>query len=325
MTYDQAEKPTARLHLAGEADDDGKAGTCASCRRDYGEAAVLVDAGPRSTCPRCRCPGICNRDWRQASPTLARTPDATAGGKDLPPGLVPVQGQPVWCVSCSVRIARSLLSLPEAFAHLELDKLHGTQAGGEHVSGSKAPPSPSPKADVQDDVVRWLTSWEDAVRELRGDSTRPARLAHPRPQAPMASAARDCCPWPRERYVADRRMARAVQVTVERRETVTLTGVLRYLVAHLEWALAHEDIAVDLGREILREASTLRRLTRLDAQRVRKPVPCPRCQLKTLVHEGGDSYVGCQNPECGRLLSLDEYDEHAADHARDAKRVQVGA
>jgi hypothetical protein len=52
-----------------------------------------------------------------------------------------------------------------------------------------------------------------------------------------------------------------------------------------------------------------RRRTSTDTARVRKPAPCPGCDLLALTHAGGERYIACGG--CGRLLSFDEYDAWA--------------
>lgn len=207
------------------------------------------------------CPGSCNRSWRQAG---------------YPKAPEPSYGEPIWCPPCSAGIAAALMALLELYVRLELDRDHGTRGGSEHVGGSRAPASPSPAGDEQDDLVRWLCSWEDTIRDLRGLSDRPQRG----------------------------------------REERTLIGAHGFVLAHTPWALEQPDIAVDFGLEVIDTRRRLRTRTLSGAQRVRKRAPCPRCGLRTLVHEGGQTYVGCDNPACGRLLTLDEYDELAASVAR---------
>lgn len=241
------------------------------------------------------CPGICNREWRRA-------------GGIHQTEIQPTPGKPVWCPKCTQGIRHAVQHLVDGYAQLELDKLHGTNRGSEHVSGSKDAPSPSSAADLQDELVRRLTLWEDRIREARGLTTRPAR----KPVTP--SRRLDRCPWPRP--IAPRRRARSLALVQATQESTTLAGTVRFLLAHLDWALAHPDAGEEFGRDLLRLRFRVSARAQTAPVRTRRPVPCPRCSLKTLVHVGGSDHVECENPGCGRLLTLDEYDKLAAAVAR---------
>jgi ssDNA-binding Zn-finger/Zn-ribbon topoisomerase 1 len=49
--------------------------------------------------------------------------------------------------------------------------------------------------------------------------------------------------------------------------------------------------------------------------RVQMAAPCPRCQLKTLAHSNGESFISCRNPECELLLSREEYERRVKEMA----------
>lgn len=261
------------------------------------ESPPGVATGTLDRCPwpGPPCPGGCNRAWRQAGGTRLQTQ--------------PIPGRPVWCSKCVSGIRHAVQHLVDGYAQLELDKLHGKGNGaGEHVSGSRNPPSPSPAADVQDEMVRQLTLWEDRIREALGLNRRTARLPVTR------SRPLDRCAWPRP--IAPRRQSRSVQLVRATQESATLAGTVRFLLAHLDWALAHPDAGLEFGRDILRLRAKVTARAATAPERRRRPVPCPRCELRTLVHVSGSEHVECENPDCGRLLTLDEYDAMAAAVAR---------
>lgn len=251
------------------------------------------------------CPGGCNREWRKLAPA-----------KRVQLGLAATAGQPVWCGPCAAGVVAALRHIVDAYTQLELDKLRGPTAAphDQHVSGSRDAPSPSPAADEQDELVRRLVWWEDQIREARGLARRGARL----PVTPSRQL--DRCPWPRP--LLPRRPPRSVGLLRPSVESTTLTGTVRFLQANLGWALAQVGIPLDpgpgelIGRDLLRLRALIGGRTKTRPQRSRRDVPCPRCEMRTLVHEGGTDHVQCENPDCRRMLSLDEYDELAGAVAR---------
>ncbi|RAV17468.1 hypothetical protein DQP57_00125 [Mycobacterium colombiense] len=52
---------------------------------------------------------------------------------------------------------------------------------------------------------------------------------------------------------------------------------------------------------------------------VKRHAPCPRCGLPTLQQWIGDPTIECSDEECGFVMSLDEYDQHCNDLAKDSK------
>jgi hypothetical protein len=94
-----------------------------------------------------------------------------------------------------------------------------------------------------------------------------------------------------------------------------ITGTIAWLAHHLDGIL-QGPFAADFGIEILQWHREFTAKTKTGTGRHGKPVPCPRCDLKTLTLTEGDDYIRCVNPECNRRLSLAEYDEYAAAIAR---------
>ena len=92
-----------------------------------------------------------------------------------------------------------------------------------------------------------------------------------------------------------------------------ITTTVCWLVAHFDPLIANPDIAEDFAREIIEWHRTLVRLTKAGTARHPKPMPCPRCDARSLEWEEGHEYVECQNRnwgnrECRKLMSLSEYD-----------------
>lgn len=226
------------------------------------------------------CVGSCNRDYRRAEQRKFKTGELHA--------LHPVQGVPWWCDADSRRIAAALTELLKLYVALEGDKGRRT-SNGEKTSGSKSAPSPSPQDDAQDEMVRLLMRWEDAVREAR--------------QMTLRTGARTGVTNVRGEHVG---------LAYRKPETRTLTSAVAFLTGNLGWILAAErTAALQFGQDILNARSRYQRLVGAGGGASHRPMPCPRCDMKTLVHKPGSPSVDCTNAACGRILSLDEYDELA--------------
>lgn len=109
------------------------------------------------------CVGKCNSDWRRAEHT------------GQPHDLTPTLGQPIWCPKDTANILTVLDDLPALWDQLEADKGRRTGDPSERVDSSGNSLSPSPEHDEQDELLRLLWSWEDAIRDLRAMTLRPGR------------------------------------------------------------------------------------------------------------------------------------------------------
>jgi hypothetical protein len=107
-------------------------------------------------------------------------------------------------------------------------------------------------------------------------------------------------------YREHRRLPHTPTRAAEHRVMLTTAWLTR----HLPGLLA-SDLARDFGLEITRLHRMAKRRTSTDPSKTRKPIPCPRCDTKALWHHDGDRHVECEN--CGRLLTLDEYDDLTRD------------
>ena len=245
------------------------------------------------------CPGSCNRSWRRAEDAhqtalqvwegecgrwetdyYAGTATSARPAEPEPHGVIPAQGEPVWCSRCTSLIRRAVLELDDLAAILtaQVDG-HRPPAAGQRVSGSGGSPSPEPRLDTLDELLRELGWWEGKYRAAQGWPTRPAGG----------------------------------------RFATALTRTVAWLHQHLDGMLAIES-AAEFGRDVLGWNRRLQDLTRTRADVVRKPVPCPRCGSKQLVLKDADrprdrrvecaGWVTADRP-CGRMLTMDEYSELA--------------
>lgn len=204
--------------------------------------------------------------------------------------IAPRWGQPVHCQPCIQRTGQHLAELPELVAAIHLEATHGSRGPKVgtigRISGAVASWPGQPSRILTDHIVGGLLEIEEDIRNLRGLSARPARGT----------------------------------------EGVTLTGTVRFLDAHLEWAMANHPCASDIhDRDSANPASQINtwhgaaeRFTRRDRRLEHHRTPCPRCELLTLFRGDADDYIECRNPACGTLLTPAEYLDHtrtvAAEH-----------
>jgi hypothetical protein len=229
------------------------------------------------------CPGPCNAAHRKAEEAyraaVAGHMNRVLGGEDSdPPQPHTLRPEPGQPVWCRrcASIIRACLA--------ELDDLtailEAEVAGKRGQAGDKvsgSAGSPSP-APKADDVDEILTTLEE-----------------------WEQAYRDLRQWP-ARPLRGRTAPRGI-------------GCVSWLTRHLDGILG-SPMAVDFGAEILRLHRMAQEASRTSPDTVRKPIPCPRCNRRSLIHKGGDKHVKCEVDTCGRLLTLQEYDDMVAATAR---------
>ena len=139
------------------------------------------------------CPGGCNARYREARDAYRQAladydPLDAAQSRPDPPSLQPWLGDP-WCPRCKSRIRENLAELDDLGALLLAtgDGHRGT-SGGERVSGSAVPVSPSPAHDDLEELASMLSGWEDAYRGIKGWPSLARRGF-------LASAVTTCIAW----------------------------------------------------------------------------------------------------------------------------------
>ena len=195
-----------------------------------------------------------------------------------PPEVAFWYGEPVWCPQCASEIGLKLAQL-DYLAGLLAATADGHRGSGEpeRVSGSQAAsPSPSQAADDLDEMWVMLSSWEEIYRALKGWGSGPQH-------GELATRETECVNW---------------------------------LQRHLRGILASE-IGGDFGREILQWHREGTGNAKAGVRTVRKPLRCPSpsCRQLTLFWTEGEKNVYCKNEDCGRVLSLAEYEDEAAQMA----------
>jgi hypothetical protein len=85
---------------------------------------------------------------------------------------------------------------------------------------------------------------------------------------------------------------------------------INYLAAHLTWACTHHWIA-EMHTELHDLIRRVRAITHTQPRRRPLDAPCPGCAAFALTEEDWQPWIDCGL--CGRLLTPDEYAEHAAE------------
>ncbi len=205
--------------------------------------------------------------------------------------LTPTWGQPLHCIRCTARAHVELGELPELLAAVSLEALHASLAPRVGTIGrsSNEPPWPGQASRLlTDHIVGGLLALEDDIRDLR-------RL-NPRAE--------------------------------QRREGVSVTASVRFLDAHLDWALEHHPLAGEPhdrlsgnpAAQIHAWHAAATRFTSRSARLEHHRAPCPRCELLSLYREDGDDYIACRSPECGLLLTPVEFQAHVGRLAEELGR-----
>lgn len=206
------------------------------------------------------CSGPCNsparRAWNayeQALKQHATDLEAWHAGElgeapdePLPPDVEVRQGDPLWCPRCKTLVRVALLDLDNLAAELQAgaDGHRGALAEG-RVSGSRGSGTPSPTADLLDNLYGFLADVEDEWRDTWGYSPRTDRVhrgAHPR------------------------------------------TRRITWLSERLEGILAAEQ-HVTFGIGVLRWEVVLREKLKEDSVGTRSPIRCPKCSERRVVRQ----------------------------------------
>jgi hypothetical protein len=198
-------------------------------------------------------------------------------------------GQPIHCDRCATRTRAELAELPELIAAISLEALNGTPAKITGTIGRTTVPVWPGQASriLTDHIVGGILELEDDIRDLRRLRHRPGRGTEGR----------------------------------------NATGAVRFLAAHLSWALVehplaqetHDRLSGNPASQIRTWHRTAQRFTRRDARLEHHRVPCPRCELLTLYRADGDDYIECRNIACELLLTPLEFHGHVKEVASECQ------
>jgi len=202
--------------------------------------------------------------------------------------LSPRWGQPLHCEPCAIRARQQLAELPELVAAIWLEAVHGSRGPKVGTIGRSSATHASWPGQASrlltDHIVGGLLELEDDIRDLRRLRVRPGRGIEGR----------------------------------------NVTEAVRFLGAHLDWALTEHPAATEThDRDSANPASQIGawhraalRFTARDPRLEHHRVPCPRCEMLTLFRADGDDYIECRNAACQLLLTPSEYFDHTREVAR---------
>jgi hypothetical protein len=229
------------------------------------------------------CTFRCNAKWRHAveayDKAFARwTENNQRGAEPQWPEIEPWAGEPVLCRKCAAVVRGALRELPLAYTALNSAKfLTRTASADEERRGrSDVPPSPSPGADHQDEILRVTTDWEDSLRQ---------HLGH-----------------------------QGAHLAVDPQPLAALTAAAEYLNANYQPAIEWPECAELFADQVWQLHRTAVAMVKNKPVRRFLPVPCPSCDITALVQEEGLAgrswYVECTERlgGCSRLFSEGEYD-----------------
>ena len=199
--------------------------------------------------------------------------------------------------AAATRLHRQLRELPELLAYAQLATLPGSRPRSAHVTGAtRTAPTP-----LRLDVASWLgPAAPGAVHDHHGD------------QDGLTPVIGTLAAWAR---IAEEEHPCHGQAHTCRPDETTIGSLLTYLAARdtLAWTVLQpwaDEYAAEIG-DIHRRCTPL---ALLRPRRRAMHLPCPRCQLLTLVTEDGHD-TECINPECrGVILRADEYDRRVEEY-----------
>lgn len=237
------------------------------------------------------CPGPCNKRYREAEDAWKQALadyDPLDADQSRPEAhsVTPWPGEPVWCTACAGTIGLKLAELDDLAARLAAEADgHRDSTGLERVTASAEPASPSPAADALDEMHGMLSTWETIYRGIRGWQSPP-------PRGDLASKETACIDWLRR---------------------------------HLKGILADPGIGEDFGREILQWHRESAGSAKAGVRTLRKPLRCPSCRFLTLFWTEGEQSVSCKNDNCGRILSLADYEAEVDRQSAALQRGELDA
>jgi hypothetical protein len=97
-----------------------------------------------------------------------------------------------------------------------------------------------------------------------------------------------------------------------------ITVSAAWLLSHFDAMITHQGFGADFGLEMHWWHRRLLETGKSGIVWHKKPMPCSRCHHMSLRQEDGAKYVECsRKSECGRLMSINEYEAEYAEWSKD--------
>ena len=239
------------------------------------------------------CPGPCNARYRRQQEALEAYAAQVEAWQENPVGSPPAEpevgelhpwaGDPVLCPRCQSQARMELAELSDLGAILDAEN-SGLRHGPGSDRVSGSRHAPSP-SPAADDL-------DELCHALRGWQS-------------VAMGEGDIPP--RTGFLMT--------------ELDTLTKRLSSI--YFTRLVANADVAGDFAREIRQWHRRLTGQAKAGTGVHQKAVPCPRCGRYSLSWRDGDRHVACRNPDCARMLSLEEYDAYEEAYRGGARPVDA--
>jgi hypothetical protein len=225
------------------------------------------------------CPGPCNKRYQEAwAKYAADVGDYNETGlldadrsRPEPPAARFWPGSPVWCTDCTTKIRLRLAQLDTLAGRLAAEADGYREPGDLERVSGTTEPSSQSRAGDDLDEMFRMLSTWEAIYRTLKGWQSGA------PHGDLAARETECIDWLRRH----------------------LNGILV------------SGIAADFGLEVLQWHRESCGAAKAGVRTLRKPMRCPSCKCVMLFWTEGETTVNCKNPDCGRILTLSQYETEA--------------
>jgi hypothetical protein len=237
------------------------------------------------------CPGSCNVRYREAWDAYrAAMADYDPLDPDQPrpepPSIRGIPGDPVWCQPCQRRVRECLAQLDTLAAMLGWTADGHATALSSEIGRVSGTAEPMSPSEAADELKDLMLILTDHETAYR--EYKGIDLVARR--GFLASASSECIAWLGHQ----------------------LTGILA------------SPLGEGFGLDVLEWHRQWKRRAKAGKRRLTKPLRCVGCSMLTLVWEEGSGQVNCQNPDCNRVYTYDEYEAIVEERAGQRHQPEPG-
>lgn len=164
-----------------------------------------------------------------------------------------------------------------------------------------------------DDLAAIITATADGHRGAADEDTRVRKSKNPPSPSPTSDDVDDLIDTLRNWESAHRGtdpLSRRGDLATE------FHTIISSLLFRFDAMITNPDYAQDYGAEIRVWHNRLSARGKAGTGVTPRHLPCPRCNRRSLVQEQGADYIRCTNPDCQRLLNMDDYDAELDERRR---------